>query len=175
MNNNMLGKLSVEMAFPDMMEIIKHHFDFFQNNRSEVVIPVTFFQKIIATRSLNIIDYTVEDMLALLAHYRPVRTGEQEILRAILATNKLDQIYVLCHERCADHYQAVRETVGGLPGEAKFAELVSFHRAEAQRLKDWLASKVVKNDPEDVQLLQRTLMGKGVVDRPNHPMDSLLK
>ena len=65
---------------------------------------MNIFQQILNTRALSIIEIRAEQALALESH----SDAEREALERILESNKLDEIFIICHEQLGEHEKAAK-------------------------------------------------------------------
>lgn len=134
-----------DTPYGDMLEKIE---ELAKEHMEPWLVPVPFLERIIGTRGLTVIQYAIDDFIKIFERddTASIKDGDMKRLKAMLGTNKLDEVWVIAHEMCAesDRNPDVNSRVA--------------HRQEAQRIQDFLNKHTpAKNSVSDLNAQERIL------------------
>lgn len=92
------------------------------------LVPLPFLERIIETRGLTVIHYAIDDFVKIFDRddTAAIKVGDMKRLMEMMTSNKLDEVWMIAHEMCAE------------PDRNLDAEGRVKHREKAQELRDWL-------------------------------------
>ena len=128
-----------DMPFPELIEKIVAAYKDAEVPAEGFKVPYPFWAAILDTRSMTVIHYAVEELLKAYEKaddlHLELQAEETAALKKILNTRKLDEVYLVCHEKLgqggSEQAQALRDFLA-IGGSQMYKDIVASRPAARQ-------------------------------------------